>query len=228
MDSAATRAPNGARAVQDAGVIGEVRLCRRPWGLRMGRAGRTHGPVRCFHNNTVRLVRCDGPGRDVLTLDEFFFEVGDLYERQIVDTGKQLQVLILVTFVIAFVCIRLVTHAIRAGRFRRLLRGVVVTPGTHIHHLVPGIILLLVAGYLGIGLPTYHRAPQAVLFGIGAALTLDEFALWFHLEDVYWERRGRRSVDAVIVATALSLLAILGSGFWIGLGELAGRIAGVI
>ena len=52
------------------------------------------------------------------------------------------------------------------------------------------------------------------LFGVGAALTLDEFALWLHLRDVYWERAGRRSVDVVLAAAAVGTLVVLGLDFW--------------
>ena len=51
----------------------------------------------------------------------------------------------------------------------------------------------------------------AVLFGAGAALTLDEFALWLHLEDVYWSREGRSSVDAVLIALVVGALLLLGA-----------------
>ena len=49
------------------------------------------------------------------------------------------------------------------------------------------------------------RSSPAV-FGVGMGLTLDEFALWLYLEDVYWAEEGRSSVDAVIFA------AIIGGG----------------
>jgi len=49
-----------------------------------------------------------------------------------------------------------------------------------------------------------------VLFGMGAALTLDEFALWLRLDDVYWGPEGRRSVDAVLLATLVGLLLLVG------------------
>ena len=81
----------------------------------------------------------------------------------------------------------------------------------HIHHLVFGIILLLVSGLLGIGFPTVQKINKfaSVLFGIGAALTLDEFALWLNLQDVYWARQGRESIDAVIVFSALVSIIVL-------------------
>ena len=50
----------------------------------------------------------------------------------------------------------------------------------------------------------------AIVFGIGAALTLDEFALWLHLDDVYWSEQGRQSIDAVIVFAIVSGFMVLG------------------
>ncbi len=98
--------------------------------------------------------------------------------------------------------VRILTHAIRAGRgpFHNLEVG-----GRHIHHLVWGILLLLIVGYgwlLQFGpivqaRSRWHGRVMAFLFGVGAALTLDEFALWLNLQDVYWERQGRASMDAV-------------------------------
>lgn len=85
--------------------------------------------------------------------------------------------------------------------------------GLHLHHLVWGIVLLLLSGFLRFSLDP--RSPWteilAAMFGIGAGLTLDEFALWVHLEDVYWSNEGRSSLDAVIVATVIGLLVLLGA-----------------
>lgn len=153
-------------------------------------------------------------------------DIGDAYGRHIADPGKQPQLVALVTFLVTFVAVRAITHAIRAGRGRRLLRNV-QAGGTHIHHLVPGILLLLVAGYLAIALgPARSRELVAVPFAVGAALTLDEFALWLHLEDVYWAKQGRQSVDAVIVAATLAGLGVLGAAFWVALARAVARFAG--
>jgi len=99
--------------------------------------------------------------------------------------------------------------------------------GRHVHHLVWGILLLLGVGYswlAGWGAGANHAATLAVrlmalLYGAGAALTLDEFALWLNLEDVYWAREGRESIDAVILFGALLLLGIWGRGFFVALGR---------
>lgn len=116
----------------------------------------------------------------------------------------------LVAFLVTFVATRLITKMIRSGRgpFRDTSVG-----GVHVHHQVYGIFLLLGAATAEF---TYRPAPPwlqllAVLFGTGAALTLDEFALWLHLEDVYWTPQGRRSVDAVLMATVIGLLLLAGA-----------------
>lgn len=113
-------------------------------------------------------------------------------------------------FLVTFLITRLVVRAIRTGRgpFRDASVG-----GVHVHHEVYGIFLLLGTGTLEF---TYRPGPPwvqllAVLFGAGAALTLDEFALWLHLEDVYWSRQGRSSIDAVMVALVVGGLLLLGA-----------------
>jgi hypothetical protein len=113
-------------------------------------------------------------------------------------------------FLVTFLATRLVTRAVRTGRgpFRDASVG-----GVHVHHEVYGIFLLLGAGTLAF---TYRPGSPwlqllAVLFGTGAALTLDEFALWLHLEDVYWSREGRSSIDAVLVALVVGGLLLVGA-----------------
>ncbi|HEV2529259.1 MAG TPA: hypothetical protein VGT61_12510 [Thermomicrobiales bacterium] len=161
-------------------------------------------------------------------LDRFIHDIADGYQRHIIDEGKQLQLLILATFLLTFTAVRIITHAIRAGRWRRVFHNLSSPGGTHFHHLVPGILLLLISGYLGIGLEDdTFRIPFAILFGIGAALTLDEFALWLHLEDVYWAKEGRQSIDAVVIAASLIALAILGIDFWLAIGRAIGRLFGL-
>ncbi len=116
----------------------------------------------------------------------------------------------LAAFLVTFLVTRAVTRAIRCGHgpFRDTSVG-----GVHVHHQVYGIFLLLGSGTAEF---TYRPGPPwvhllAVLFGVGAALTLDEFALWLRLDDVYWTREGRSSVDAVLVALVVGGLLLLGA-----------------
>src|SRR5579884_3046821 len=116
-----------------------------------------------------------------------------------------------VAFYLAFATIRVITHAIHAGRgpFHNVSMG-----GRHIHHLVWGVLLLLLVGYAWLWqVGRRSRAigrVLAVLYGVGAALTLDEYALWLNLSDVYWERQGRASIDAVMLFAALLNIGIFG------------------
>lgn len=141
--------------------------------------------------------------------------IGSLYDRAIRDTGREPEFLFLVAFLAGFGFIRTSAHLIRAQV--SWWPGNVEVGGTHIHHLVWGILLLLVFGYVGAvvapGSPWHEIA--IVLFGVGAGLTLDEFALWLNLRDVYWQKEGRRSIDAVIVAAALAGLAVTGFSAWV-------------
>ena len=101
--------------------------------------------------------------------------------------------------------------------------------GTHVHHLVWGILLLLSMGYIGIstdlGSPWFEFV--AIGFGIGMGLTMDEFALWLNLQDVYWPDKGRQSIDAVIVTTALLVIALLGLEFWVAVWDAVLVLVGV-
>ena len=144
--------------------------------------------------------------------------IGSLYDRAIVDTGRQAEFLFFVAFLASFGFIRGSAHMIRAQV--SWWPGNVNVGGTHIHHLVWGILLLLIFGYIGVAIQPespWHEI-TAVLFGIGTGLTLDEFALWLNLEDVYWSDKGRRSIDAVIVAAAISGMVLVGFAAWIDVG----------
>jgi hypothetical protein len=125
-------------------------------------------------------------------------------------------------FLVTFGIVRGITHLIRAGigPFHNVTSG-----GLHIHHLVWGIVILLGVGYLwlieeGVG-SSWVSSLSAIAFGVGAALTLDEFALWLNLQDVYWQGAGRESIDAVVVFAALLSVGIWGGPF---LAALAGHL----
>jgi hypothetical protein len=88
--------------------------------------------------------------------------------------------------------------------------GSVSSGDLHIHHLVWGIVLMLVAGFISFTpIDSPWREIMAALFGIGAGFTLDEFALWLRLKDVYWAEEGRQSIDAVIIAATFGGLVLV-------------------
>jgi hypothetical protein len=125
--------------------------------------------------------------------------------------GRSAAFVVLVAFLVSFLAIR--TSA-RLTRSVSWWPGGVQSGGVHLHHLVWGICLLLISGFIAFAATPMH-APwwhiDAIIFGIGAGFTLDEFALWVHLEDVYWTEEGRSSVDAVVVAVAAAGLVVLGT-----------------
>ncbi len=134
----------------------------------------------------------------------------ELYREGIVDTGREAQFLFFIAFLLTFAFIRTSAHMIRAQV--SWWPGNVSVGGTHIHHLVWGILLLLIFGWIGVAVvpDSPWGEISAVMFGIGTGLTLDEFALWLNLKDVYWDKEGRRSIDAVIIATAFTGLVMVG------------------
>ncbi len=138
------------------------------------------------------------------------------YDRHIQVPGKEIHFLVLIAFVCSFGFIRGSAHMIRA-QVSWWPGNVQTKGGTHVHHLVWGILLLLGTGY--VGLATDVESPWlelvAIGFGVGMGLTMDEFALWLNLEDVYWQEKGRQSIDAVVITTALLVIALLGLQFWI-------------
>jgi hypothetical protein len=142
------------------------------------------------------------------TIHAALFSVDPLGDRS--RDGSGAAFLALLAFVVSFLAIR--TSA-------RLNRGVSWWPGSvrtgdvHIHHLVWGICLMMLSGFLSFiavpGTPWEHVL--AIGFGVGAGFTMDEFALWVHLEDVYWEKEGRRSVDAAVITIAIAALIVVGT-----------------
>src|SRR5947209_13257649 len=119
---------------------------------------------------------------------------------------------LLAAFLGSFLFIRTSARLMRSPRVPWWPGTVTTDSGLHLHHLVWGIVLILVAGFL-----EFATAPSspwnevlAGLFGVGAGFTLDEFALWIYLRDVSWAQEGRASFDAVVVAGLLGSLVVLG------------------
>jgi hypothetical protein len=128
------------------------------------------------------------------------------------DRGQRAGFILLGAFLAAFLFIRTSARLIRSPRVTWWPGSVTTKGGLHLHHLVWGIVLIMVSGFLNFvlkpGSPWLEILAGA--FGVGAGLTLDEFALWVRLEDVYWSKEGRASIDAVVVATLLGGLVVLG------------------
>jgi hypothetical protein len=143
-------------------------------------------------------------------------DVRSLYLRHFSDRRKERQLFSTGSFFLTFAAVRGITHAIRAerGPFKNITPG-----GRHIHHMTFGITGLLVVGYLWlleIGTHEQGRASRitSIAFGSGAALTLDEFALWLNLADDYWTKQGRESIDAIVLFGSLLSFSALGKGFF--------------
>jgi hypothetical protein len=152
--------------------------------------------------------------------------LGYLIRATIPDRPRRSMFIASLSFLFTFVGVRILVHRIanHEGRFQW-----VVIHGTHIHHLVWGILILLLVGYgwlLDLGrshspLSIFLSRLMSVSYGVGAALTLDEFAIWLDLEpDAYWSRSGRLSIDAVILFGALLAVGAWGAPFFRGLGLL--------
>jgi hypothetical protein len=149
--------------------------------------------------------------------------VGFLVRTTIPDRPRRRMFIASVSFLITFVGVRLLVHRIvnHEGHFHW-----VTMRGLHIHHLVWGILILLLVGYgwlLDLGRshsPTsiFFSRLMAVSYGAGAALTLDEFALWLNLDpDAYWSSSGRESIDAVILFGAILAVGMWGAPFFRGI-----------
>ena len=153
-------------------------------------------------------------GGGAVIVGAFVADVRAAYVSDIVAKGKEPAFLLTLAFLITFGVVRLITYGIHYQTLP-LVHDVKTRSGLHIHHMVPGVLLVLASGYLGLVL-TVERPTRllAILFGIGAALVLDEFALLLRLADVYWEPQGRESIDAVVLAGGIGVLYLLGLDFW--------------
>lgn len=140
------------------------------------------------------------------------------YLENVVDTGRSAALWMLLGFLSTYAVTRAITVRIKqrkasgaageSGAIKDVHIG-----GVHVHHQVWGILLVLFVGLL-----TFRFSPGspwievlATLFGVGAALALDEFALWLHLEDVYWSEEGKKSIDAVVIAAVFGLVLLVGT-----------------
>jgi lysyl-tRNA synthetase class 2 len=136
----------------------------------------------------------------------------ELTGRFLHDPGQRSGFCALMGLLAGFLFIRTSARMIRA-QVSWWPGNVETSGGLHIHHLVWGIVTVMLSGFLVIALrpESPWRELLAVAFGVGCGLTLDEFALWLHLEDVYWAEEGRSSVDAVVVAVTIGALVVVGA-----------------
>ena len=152
------------------------------------------------------------------------------YQRNLAETTRERLFLAAIGFFTAALVVRSLTLAIHydIGPFHD-----VTMRGRHIHHLVWGILILLTVGYVWL-LRVGTGAEQSnvlgsrllcMLYGVGSALTLDEFALWLNLRDVYWEREGRESVEAMALFAGILLVGIFGLPFFHGVARDAASAA---
>ncbi len=147
-------------------------------------------------------------------------QIQGLWERHFSDPQRERAFLSAVAFNATFATCRIITHSIRAGigPFHNMSAG-----GRHLHHCTFGIFGLMGVGYLwtyrwALGEPGCHEPSRwasrstATLYGMASALTLDEFALWFDLQDDYWTTAGRKSIDAVALFSSLLTAGVAGRG----------------
>lgn len=136
----------------------------------------------------------------------------DFWNNQILADEKQGLFLVLVGFILSFAFIRMSTRLMRSPRVPWWPGSVVSDGGVHLHHLVFGIVTMMIAGTLGLAALGDGPLTEicAFFFGVGAGLTIDEFALWVYLDDVYWAEEGRASIDATVIAAAGMMLILLG------------------
>ena len=152
--------------------------------------------------------------------------LGFLVRSTIPDRPRQRMFIASVSFVFTFIGVRVLVRMIilHEGPFQW-----VVVRGHHIHHLVWGILVLLLVGYgylLDLGrshspLSIFFSRLMSVSYGVGAALTLDEFVIWLNLEpDAYWSREGRLSIDAVILFGGILAMGAWGAPFFRGVSRM--------
>jgi hypothetical protein len=160
------------------------------------------------------ILLCTVVGTAVLLLVFHRKFMGHVLRERITDRPRRRMFVAAVSFFVTFAGVRgvvyCITHQIPPFHF-------IEVGGRHIHHLVIGIVLLLLVGYgwlaeIGTGADDtsiFLSRLMSILYGIGAALTLDEFALWLNLRDVYWSPEGRTSIDAIVLFGAF-----LAAGAW--------------
>jgi hypothetical protein len=143
------------------------------------------------------------------------------YRETITDAGRGGVFWMLIAFIVTFGLTRAITRRIRAGQSEAkegdergggMIKDIHIG-GVHVHHQVFGIVLILVSALLEFAYQPESPGLEILgaVFGAGAALTLDEFALWLHLDDVYWSKEGQKSIDAVVLGVCLCAVLLIGT-----------------
>ncbi len=106
---------------------------------------------------------------------------------------------VFVSFIVTFALARSFALLMMVGRMRDFYLRF---GQTHVHHLNYGIFILSGVGAYLIFVRADPRgiARAAALYGIGLALTFDEFGMWLYLDEIYWQRA---SFDAMVMITAI-------------------------
>jgi len=148
------------------------------------------------------LILADAANMDIQTVagpDEGF-----------IHNGKWPLLFLLFGLIVSFVFVRINTRLIR--KQVSWWPGNIETGDVHVHHVVIGFILMTIVGILEFALQPsgWTQRVLGLLFGMGLGVSLDEFALIFHLEDVYWKDQGRKSIDAVVIVMAFICMLLVG------------------
>ena len=136
--------------------------------------------------------------------------MGSWFHETIIAKNRLALFLCFAAFVVTFIVTRVITRNIRAGRGP--FKDNVSKSGLHVHHAVPGLVLLVSGAFMSVatGAEEPWAVISAVMVGVGTSLVLDEFALILHLSDVYWSEQGRVSVEVVSLAIGCMGLALVG------------------
>lgn len=137
----------------------------------------------------------------------------DFWVDQIESNNQEAIFLVLIGFLLSFAFIRLSTRLMRSPKVPWWPGSIVSDGGLHVHHHVFGIVMMMAAGALGFAVDgdSWVFNLCGLAFGVGIGLTIDEFALWLHLEDVYWSEEGRRSIDATVLTALVLALIMMGA-----------------
>ncbi len=137
----------------------------------------------------------------------------DFWNNQLAGEGKDGLFLVFVGFILSFSFIRMSTRLMRSPKVPWWPGSVVSESGVHVHHLAFGIVAMMIsgaAGFTSLGAQPFSDI-CAFVFGVGMGLTIDEFALWIYLDDVYWAEEGRSSIDATVIAASAMFLVLIGA-----------------